>query len=61
MHAMLLADGATTGLEKLTEVVTFLLGKFTGMASTLLTQPLFLISLGFFVIGGSIGLVKRIL
>ena len=62
MGIQVLADGsATTGLESLTEVVTFLLGKFTGMASTLLSTPLFLIGLGFFVIGGSIGLVKRIL
>ena len=41
--------------------VTFLLGQFTDMASTLLETPLALIGLGFFVIGGSIGLVHRIL
>nr|CDL65875.1 unnamed protein product [uncultured bacterium] len=48
-------------METLTTVVTFITGQFTSMASTLLSQPLFLISVGFFVIGGAIGLVKRIL
>lgn len=51
----------TNALGSLTTVVTFLLDKFTSMAGTLLTEPLFLIAVGFFVIGGSIGLVKRIL
>lgn len=47
-------------LETLGTAITFLLSQFTGMASTLLSTPLFLIGVGFFVIGGSIGLVKRI-
>jgi hypothetical protein len=45
----------------LPEAVTFILGQFTGMASTLLSTPLFLLGVGFFVVGGSIGLVKRII
>lgn len=45
----------------LPEVVTYILGQFTDMASTLLSTPLFLIGVGFFVVGGSIGLVKRII
>lgn len=45
----------------LPEVVTFVLGGFTDMASTLLSTPLFLISVGFFCVGGFIGLVKRII
>nr|CDL65876.1 unnamed protein product [uncultured bacterium] len=53
-------DG-TSALSVLGESVTFLLDKFTSMATTLLSEPLFLISVGFFVIGGAIGLVKRIL
>jgi hypothetical protein len=45
----------------LPEVVTYIISQFTSMAGTLLTEPLFLISVGFFVVGGVIGLVKRIL
>ncbi len=45
----------------LPEVVTYIIGQFTSMASTLLSTPLFLIGVGFFVVGGSIGLVKRII
>ena len=55
------AAAAAGSLDTLGTSVTFLLGKFTSMASTLLSSPLFLIGVGFFVIGGAIGLVKRIL
>lgn len=48
-------------METLTTVVTALWTWFTDMAGDLLTTPLFLIAVGFFVIGGCIGLVKRIL
>lgn len=48
-------------MGELGTVVTYLVGQFTAMSTTLLSSPLFLISVGFFVIGGSIGLVKRIL
>lgn len=48
-------------LSALGTVVEFHLSNFTDMAGTLLSQPLFLIAVGFFVIGGAIGLVKRIL
>lgn len=47
--------------EALTNAVAFVTSQFTSMASTLLSTPLFLISVGFFVVGGSIGLVKRII
>ena len=50
-----------SALETLGTSVTFLLENFTNMAGQLLTTPLFLIGIGFFVIGGSIGLVHRIL
>ena len=50
-----------TALASLGSVVTYLLGQFTDMAETLLSTPLALIGIGFFVIGGSIGLVHRIL
>ena len=45
----------------LPEVVGYILDQFSAMASTLLSTPLFLIGVGFFVVGGSIGLVKRII
>lgn len=48
-------------LDTLGTAVSFLLENFTSMAGTLLSTPLFLIGVGFFVIGGTIGLVKRIL
>lgn len=51
---------AAGSLDTLGTSVTFLLDKFTSMASTLLSSPLFLIGVGFFVIGGAIALVKRI-
>lgn len=53
-------EGAT-GLDTLITVVTQLWTWFTDMAGDLLTTPLFLVSVGLFVIGGCIGLVKRIL
>lgn len=50
-----------TALGTLGTVVTYILGEFTDMAATLLDTPLALIGLGFFVIGGTIGLVHRII
>lgn len=48
-------------MDTLITVVTQLWTWFTTMASELLTTPLFLVGVGFFVIGGCICLVKRIL
>lgn len=45
----------------LPQVVSYILTQFTSMSTTLLSTPLFLIGVGFFVVGGSIGLVKRII
>lgn len=53
-------DG-TSVLDNLMVVAEFITDGFTGMAQTLLSTPLFLIGIGFFVVGGSIGLVKRII
>lgn len=50
-----------TALATLGTVVTYLLGNFTSMAETLLETPLALLGIAFFVIGGSIGLVHRII
>lgn len=52
---------ADTALATLGTVVTYLLGQFTSMADTLLKTPLALVGLGFFVVGGCIGLVHRII
>lgn len=52
---------AENALQALGTVVSFHLENFTSMAGQLLSTPLFLIGVGFFVIGGAIGLVKRIL
>lgn len=57
---MLLYTLEASALDTLGTAVTFLLTQFTNMASTLLSTPLFLIGVGIFVIGASIGLVKRI-
>ena len=53
-------DG-TSALATLGTSVQFILDGFTGMADTLLDTPLFLVGIGFFVVGGCIGLVKRII
>lgn len=52
---------STSALSTLETVATFLFDSFGSMAETLLSEPLFLISIGFFVLGGCIGLVHRIL
>ena len=51
----------TSTLDTLGTVSEFILSGFTGMAETLLSTPLFLIGIGFFCIGGFIGLVHRII
>jgi hypothetical protein len=53
--------GEGSVLATLGSVVSYLVGQFTDMAETILDTPLALVGLGFFVIGGSIGLVKRII
>lgn len=50
-----------TSLDTLTTVFSWFLERWESMAGTLLTTPLFLISVGVFCIGACIGLVKRIL
>lgn len=52
---------STSALATLGTSVQFILDGFTGMADTLLDTPLFLVGIGFFVVGGCIGLVKRII
>lgn len=52
---------STSALSTLKTVAEFLFGTFGDMAEKLLTEPLFLISIGFFVLGGCIGLVHRII
>lgn len=50
-----------TSFDTLGTAVTFMWDKFTEMATTMLSTPIFLIPLAIFVIGATIGLVKRIL
>lgn len=54
-----LEGGATTGMESVTTVVTFLWGQITQVVTTITSQPLLLIPVGLFVAGGAIGLAKR--
>lgn len=61
MPGILLEVSSSGTLSTLTNVVTQIWEWFTKMAGDLLATPLFLISLGVFVIGACIGLVKRIL
>lgn len=61
MNPILLSADSGGSLDTLVEVVTQIWTWFTDMAGDLLTTPLFLIPLGIFVIGGAIGLVKRII
>ena len=48
-------------MESLTTVMTFVTGQFSSMVTTISGQPLMLIPVGIFVVGASIGLVKRVL
>ena len=50
----------TTGLETLSEAFTWILTRFTSMASQMLATPLFLIGIAIFAVGACIGLVKRV-
>ena len=48
-------------MEVLGTVMTFVTGQFSSMVTTISSQPLMLIPVGVFVVGASIGLVKRVL
>lgn len=61
MNVLPLAVEGAGSLDVLVNVVKQIWEWFTQMAGDLLSTPIFLISVGFFVIGGAIGLVKRIL
>lgn len=47
-------------METLTTVFSWILERFTAMASTMLSTPLFLIGVAIFAVGACIGLVKRV-
>ena len=51
---------ATTGMEALGTLFTTITGWMGSMADTILAEPLFLLPLGFFIVGGAIGLVGRL-
>ena len=48
-------------MESLATVMTFVTTQFSSMVTTISGQPLMLIPVGIFVVGASIGLVKRVL
>lgn len=50
---------ATTGMESITTVVTFLWGQVGQVVTTIVSTPLLLIPVGLFVAGGAVGLAKR--
>lgn len=50
---------ATTGMESITTVVTFLWAQVGQVVTTIVSTPLLLIPVGLFVAGGAVGLAKR--
>lgn len=54
-------EAGAVGFETLTSAVEFMWENFTHMCTTVLETPVLLIPLGIFVIGGAIGLVKRVI
>lgn len=48
-------------LATLTTAFSWVLERFTAMASEMLSTPLFLIPIAIFAVGACIGLVKRVL
>ena len=47
-------------METLTTVFSWILERFTAMATEMLSTPLFLIGVAIFAVGACIGLVKRV-
>lgn len=50
-----------TVLTSAGSVITDVMGYVGDVAQTVITEPIFVIPLGFFIIGGSIGIFSRIL
>lgn len=50
---------ATTGMEALTTVTTFLWTEIGNVVETIVSIPLLLIPVGLFLAGGAIGLARR--
>lgn len=59
MLPTMLEAAATTGMESITTVTTFLWGQITQVVTTIVSTPLLLIPVGLFVAGGAVGLAKR--
>lgn len=47
-------------MDQLTTAFTWVLERFTAMATQMLNTPLFLIGIAIFAVGACIGLVKRV-
>lgn len=56
---LFLSGSATTGMESITTVTTFLWSQITQVVTTIVSTPLLLIPVGIFVAGASVGLAKR--
>lgn len=59
MITTFLTGSATTGMESITTVTTFLWSQITQVVNTIVSTPLLLIPVGLFVAGGAVGLAKR--
>lgn len=59
MVTTFLSGSATTGMESITTVTTFLWSQITQVVNTIVSTPLLLIPVGLFVAGGAVGLAKR--
>lgn len=53
-------EGVITAMEALGTLFTTITGWMGTMVDTIVAEPLFLLPLGFFVVGGAIGLVGRL-
>lgn len=54
-------EDATTGMEALTTVVTWLTTQFSTMLETIISTPILLLPIGIFIAGAIIGLAHRLI
>lgn len=54
-------EGITTSLESLKTVVSYFTTEFSTIVTTIASNPILLLPTGFFVLGGSIGIAKRLM
>ena len=54
-------EGAATGLETLQTVFTAVTGWMGSIATVITSEPIYMIPIGIFVVGGAIGLAGRLI